>query len=340
MLPKKLPRRNALLKPSSLVPILLACVFLHRLSVAPVGPPVVSIGSNHDLQSFTTGTAPPSSAPLLLSSVSLPEEVNCSTIATIDPVKIGRMMGDRDFAISFAWWDVRTRRPNFKAGRPLQRNPSVKAIQELLRKTMDGEALVDVGANVGFMAMYAFALGRPVYAIDPISYNVAKLCEGWKANLERGYATNPSALHIYHAAAGSEYQPSVRVTRPSDKAGYFDRSSLTREVVGGDDFVEEHIPLIAVDSIIPEDQPIGVVKIDVQGNEHGVLEGMKRILGRKEGFPQFVFYEDSKEMTIKAGYEPGGCQKLLESFGYQCSQPTSGDTLCEKDRAEILPKST
>lgn len=88
--------------------------------------------------------------------------------------------------------------------------------------------------------------------------------------------------------------------------------------------------MITVDSIIPEDVAVGVVKIDVQGHEYGVLKGMEGLLGRPKGYhPVHVLYEDDYDMTQKAGYKPSACIELLQSFGYNCT--TSGsDKLCSK----------
>lgn len=230
-------------------------------------------------------------------------------------------------------WDARLRRPNFKAGRPLQSNPSIRTIQRLLSNTTDGSALVDVGANVGFMTMFGVALRRPVFSIDPITYDIAKLCEGVRANMERKIsAPDAPPLRLYHAAAGPEYAPNITILRNSDRVGKFDQSSMSKEVMGDkQDLVEEVIPQITVDSIVPEVFPVGVVKIDVQGVEHGVLLGMKKLLSRKEGYPKFVFFEDIDNIIRKAGYQPGESRDFLRQHGYYCDRQ-GGDTLCTKEQ--------
>lgn len=239
------------------------------------------------------------------------------------------MTGSPPYFISFSWWDVRLKRPRFKTGQPLQANPAVHAVQRLLANTTG--ALIDVGANVGFMSFYGIVIQRPVYAIEPISYNIAKLCEGLEAN------NNASNLfRLYHAVAGSTLQPNITITRPSDKIGKFDQSSLSSRNIQHRDLVEEVIPMLTIDSIIPETQDVGVVKIDVQGHEYGVLQGMKQILSRKQYFPKYVFYEQEENMIQQAGYKVGDCERFLESFGYECHQETKGDMLCSKESTRAV----
>ena len=203
----------------------------------------------------------------------------------------------------------------------------------LINETNVGDAFIDVGANVGFMALYALNRKTPVYAIEPISWNVAKICEGINANIERGWVTSEVArerFHLYHAAAGPSARPWINVIRPSDDVGHFDAASLSKEALGQTDLVTERIPLITVDSLIPNNLNVGVVKIDVQGHEFGVLSGMKKLLGRKVGFPKYVFYEDDHVVTRLAGYNPGDCEKLLGDFGYTCIVAPGGDKQCQK----------
>jgi FkbM family methyltransferase len=259
--------------------------------------------------------------------------VDCTNVGPIQPIKTGQMhsIDNVPYLVSFSWWDHRTRGPAFAAGEVLKANGSVEKIQELIQNTSNTEAaFIDVGANVGFMTMYGINIGRPVFAIDPISYNIGNLCEGLKANVERGWAQSNNNFHLFHAAAGPSYQPLINITRPSDKVGFFDQSSLSREAVKQGDVVTEQIPMVTVDSIIPNDMAVGVVKIDVQGHEYGVLSGMRTLLSRDSGYPTHVFYEDNHIMTVDAGYKVGACAQLLQEYGYACKQEGRGDTLCSK----------
>lgn len=183
------------------------------------------------------------------------------------------------------------------------------------------------------MCNYAINSKRPTYAIEPISWNVAKIAEGVRANIERNWADGDFVrknFHLYHAAAGPNLLTMVNITRPSDSIGHFDASSLSRAALDQNDVVTEHIPMLTVDSIIPDNKDVGAVKIDVQGHEFGVLLGMKKILSREVGYPKYVFYENDPIVTKLAGYKHGQCEDFLKSFGYQCRQASGGDQECRK----------
>ena len=184
------------------------------------------------------------------------------------------------------------------------------------------------------MCNYAINSKRPVYAIEPIWWNVAKIAEGVRANIERGWADQDYVInnfHLYHAAAGPTIMHAVNITRPLDEIGNFGAASLSRKALSQKDVVTEEISMLTVDSIIPDNKHVGAVKIDVQGNEFGVLLGMKKILGRKVGYPKVVFYEDDPLVTTLAGYKEGQCEKFLKGFGYECRKVTKGDTECRKE---------
>lgn len=262
--------------------------------------------------------------------------VDCSVVSDIEPVNTRRMRSNYPphYFVSFAWWDVRLKR----GSNPIvQANPTVKTIQGLLMNTKNDGAFIDVGGNVGFMSMFAYSQNRTVYAFDPISYNIAKLCEGQRANDEKGPTvgihTKESAeakMLIYHAACGSE-SGTLTISRPPDNVGKFDQASAVASSVNyGNRTVTEVVPQVTVDSIVPADTPVAVVKIDVQGYEEHVVRGMTQILSRKTGYPKFIFFEEAG-LAQKAGLEPGGTQRIIESHGYTCERDAGKtDILCQK----------
>ncbi|GAX28458.1 hypothetical protein FisN_4Hu351 [Fistulifera solaris] len=256
------------------------------------------------------------------------DPVDCEAITPREPVNISNMQSYKEipYQVSFSWWDRRLKHPQFGTAE-MEYNDSVQTVQRLLRDT-EG-AFIDVGANAGFMTQYGLALKRPTYAIEPISYNVAKLCEGYRANVAKKYALAATPFFLYHAAAGSEYVPEIAITRPADEVGYFDQSSLSRAAVLQQKVTEERIPLITIDSIIPLSLPVAVLKIDVQGYEYAVLQGAKQLLQREERYPEYVFFEESPTHIQKAGFRVGASQEFLEEMGYNCMKD-GGDILCQK----------
>lgn len=254
--------------------------------------------------------------------------VDCRTVTPIDPVNLSNMKSFKEipYLVSFSWWDRRLKNKVFGKAE-MDYNDSVQTVQRLLRDT-EG-AFIDVGANVGFMTQYGLALNRPTYAIDPISYDIAKICEGYRANMDKGYVQEATPFFLYHAAAGSEYQEEIAITRPADEVGYFDQSSLSRAAVLHQKVTEERISLVPIDSLIPPSLPIAVIKIDVQGHEYAVLQGARQLLQREERYPEYVFFEESPKLIQKAGFPVGASQAFLEEMGYICTKD-GGDVLCQK----------
>ena len=157
-----------------------------------------------------------------------PHAVNCSEWAVVPPVRAAFMQsrGPR-YMISFSWWDDRGGLKRASgADKALGEmavapaNEEVHHVQRLVLQSAAGAALVDVGANVGFMTIFAAATDRPVFAFDPIGYNVAKLCEGLMVNRAASTLSRVQGdlVHIFHAAVGSRHQGSINVTRPDPKA--------------------------------------------------------------------------------------------------------------------------
>ena len=91
--------------------------------------------------------------------------------------------------------------------------------------------------------------------------------------------------------------------------------------------------MLKMDDVVPENVPIGVVKIDVQGHEDDVLMGISRILARKTGYPTSFWFEDNQDLTSRAGWTAGSCNTscntILLNAGYVCNKK-GDDMFCTK----------
>lgn len=250
--------------------------------------------------------------------------INCSTIEAVKPVNIALMKANESmtgipgFPISFGWWESRLNGPNFEVNKPVWANDNVNLIQRLLWRTPG--SVVDVGANVGFMTNVALAMNRTVYGIEPVQYNVAKLCEANRLDFYQRHGH----LQLYQAAAGPSFQPILEIARPP--YNYFDRASLTFANVPNQFIAVEKVPMITVDSIVPLNTTLALVKIDVQGHEYGVLQGMHHVLSKVK--PTYILYESDYQLTKQAGFDLKKTEVLVESYGYACTK-IAGDTLCQ-----------
>ncbi len=195
------------------------------------------------------------------------------------------------------------------------------------------EIFIDVGANIGQMAIVGLVSGVKTFAFDPLEYDMMKICSGVNETVKRGHAQTTENLHLFRALVGNVSQTNVSITRPDDAFGKFEQASLFANTIGvarkPQSYVKEYVPMTTLDEVIPPHLPIGLVKIDVQGFEWPVVQGMKGLLERKVGYPRIVHYEENRRVTLDAGFRLGTVQGFLEGFNYTCTN-LGNDISCKK----------
>ncbi len=183
------------------------------------------------------------------------------------------------------------------------------------------EVFIDVGANIGQMALAGLVGGKTTFAFDPLEYDIKKICAGMKETLGRGWTTQEAInqLHLYRALVGNESQTNVSISRPDDSFGKFEQASLFPGTIGvarkPKSMVKEFVPMVRLDEVIPSDVPIGLVKIDVQGFEWPVVQGMKGLLERKSGYPKIIHYEEQARITRVQDLRWGRCKPIWKRMG-------------------------
>lgn len=133
-----------------------------------------------------------------------------------------------------------------------------------------GGTVVDVGANIGYNAVYAARLAGPggrVVAVEPAPDNVALLRE----NVER---TGCGHVAVHAVAAGARRETRELFLRGDVSAV----NSLFPDSMYGVVTGVTRVPVVPLDDLVPGDADL--VKIDVEGAELEVLAGMSRLLAR------------------------------------------------------------
>jgi FkbM family methyltransferase len=141
----------------------------------------------------------------------------------------------------------------------------------------DGDALWDIGANIGIYTIYAAA--RPaahVVAFEPSPANFAVLCRSVELN------RMDDRVSAYCLALDNRKQLS-RFNMKTTEAGFAGSALNTRRSVTGKDFVPAFSQATlgyTIDDFIAEFEPPfpNHLKIDVDGNDHLVLAGAARTL--------------------------------------------------------------
>lgn len=165
-----------------------------------------------------------------------------------------------------------------------------------------GMNVLDVGAHIGAFTMLASAIvgsGGRVHAIEPFDQSLFYL----RRNLIHNHAHN---VMVHAVAAGSENRIRYfHVTGSSDSNSFF--SHPNTETLHTVEVMEK--PL---DEIV--EGPVHAAKIDVEGAELLVLDGMKRILA--ENSPFILWVEWMPSCMRNAGFDPLALPEKLAELGF------------------------
>jgi FkbM family methyltransferase len=150
------------------------------------------------------------------------------------------------------------------------REPEVLAA---IRDTLEaGSLFIDAGANIGFYTVVgAKAVGRSgrVFAVEMMPVTLERLCLSIAMN---GVADRVTVLP--HALAERSGEEVVATVEP----GKFGQASIARNRHAGQRQLTLHTSRL--DDLIPGDQPIRLIKLDLEGAELGALTGAAQVLER------------------------------------------------------------
>jgi FkbM family methyltransferase len=187
--------------------------------------------------------------------------------------------------------------------------PYLNWLEEALRP---GDVYVDVGGHVGIDALVAARTlerhgdGR-VIVFEPGPDSAAKILAAARAN-------------------GLEHRIEVQQLALGRQAGTIElRSHALAEHDAGMRSVFADGPVVAVAPVEPFDDwsagaglpRMDVVKIDVEGSEHDVLEGMRESIRRLR--PRSVVVEITPSCLAQAGHDAGDIDAVLADCGYSRS---------------------
>jgi FkbM family methyltransferase len=165
----------------------------------------------------------------------------------------------------------------------------------------------DIGANVGFFSILLGRLAGPtgsVYAFEPVPRNAFAIERNARLNhlgnitvlkLALSCVDGRSELLLAHHIGGAMLKSAGA---PPDLAGRLD------------------VEIAALDSLTESGsiKPPNFVKIDVEGAEIDVLQGMKAILRR---WAPTIMLELDDEHVTACSNKVARCQSFLSKFGYR-----------------------
>ena len=177
-----------------------------------------------------------------------------------------------------------------------------ETLPEFSRLAASARVVIDVGACTGFYTLLALACSREsrVIAFEPVPANRDRVqlnlaANGWQDRCVLrpecvSNACGQALLHVPYSPDGSVVSSSS--LNPNGFHGM--RGGLIET------------PCTTLDAAIPSDTPVDLIKIDVEGFEGPVIEGMQRILS-----------EHSPTIILECSDETQGVMAILRKFGYE-----------------------
>ena len=156
----------------------------------------------------------------------------------------------------------------------------------------ESDVFIDIGANIGYYAVVASGITRaPIYAFEPEPFAYGLL----QRNIELNQIKNVTAVDKAICEKDKKLKLYLNEFNHGDHRCFESednkRSAIEIDGITLDNYMREN----------SDTKNIKLIKIDVQGYELNVLQGMQQIL------------QDNEDITVISEYEPG----LMLAAGYQ-----------------------
>lgn len=183
-------------------------------------------------------------------------------------------------------------------------------VYRLDRAAIEGQTVVDLGANVGAFSIFAALAGaNGVHAYEPGAANLQALAENIKVNeLEQQVLVSSEAVYD-----GSTCELAFHAGPAGGEGG-----SYTLERDGDDEVV---VPAIGLDEVVERAGHVGILKMDVEGAEAAILAGASEATWQRIDRIVLEFH----------GHGTGAASALLEG-----EWMTMVEQLAEHGHVEIL----
>jgi FkbM family methyltransferase len=197
-----------------------------------------------------------------------------------------------------------------------------KILLSLVNRIDKRKTVIDIGGNCGLFCIPAEKNGYTVYSFEPAKMNVELLEVNKKEN-------NCNNLHIVpNALTNKQEKRKIYIPYCSDNTSFNQDVAISNMMKKN--YIEETVECTKFDSWISENNniDIGFIKIDVQGFEKEVLEGMQTFL--KNCHDVYLFIEWDESHTNQAGFSLQELEDLILPNGFIFKEKILGDKLFYK----------
>lgn len=202
--------------------------------------------------------------------------------------------------------------------------PEVSSV--IRRVVTPGDHVVDVGANFGWHTNLLASLVGPsgrVYAFDPVPLHCGQTTEATNRNGMQ------DRVQIHQVALGErEGEGTIHVF------GGLTQGHASLSDFGRGDSKGMPCKVTTLDSVLPADQPVKLIKCDVEGAERAVFAGAQLRLARASR--PWIVVESNYKTAEYFGYAPQELFHDLQRFGYRFAVIGRGGK-CMEALAEEIP---
>ena len=194
-----------------------------------------------------------------------------------------------------------------------------------------GRDVLDVGANVGFHAVFFASLltDRKVLAVEPTSRALARLKRNLQAN---GVADRVLVQH----GAISDQESEIEIKTILGKEEFSSMGQIHHPAAQGEAVQVENVRAQTLDSLVAEHKlNPGFVKVDVEGFEHAVIRGADQVLAKHR---PAIIAELSDPLLRANGSSAAAVVDMITAYDYEVIDPLRpaikpgtreyGDILC------------
>jgi FkbM family methyltransferase len=164
--------------------------------------------------------------------------------------------------------------------------PDYRLMLDLLKKSSKERYVLDIGANHGLFAIPAAKMGYKVFGFEPVAVNIETLIMAKEAN-------GLKSFDMFHLALSNvNEQIEIYVPECPDNSSLSQKAAVSN--MRGKDFHVENVEAKRFDDWIESNQKykdIGFIKMDVQGAEYIILEGMTKYLSTHNDIYLICEYE-------------------------------------------------
>ena len=196
-------------------------------------------------------------------------------------------------------------------------------LQELISLVDKSKIIIDIGANCGLFSIPSSLNGYEVYAFEPVRMNIKLLelgreenkCNNFNiVNMGVSNKTKKETIYIPYCSDNTSFNKDVAISNMSFSKNY----------------IEEIVDCTTFDDWIKKNKNlnIGFIKIDVQGFEKEVLEGMTEFL--KNCNDVYIYLEWDKKLTESNGNSLGDMETILIKNNFEVKETLENDKLFYK----------